>query len=300
MRGRDEDTGEFLGESRSQNRREALEVLALGEQLVELTPAQLARLPIPEDLLAHIEYSKRITSHGARKRQLAFLAKQMRREEDSTLEAIRDALSANSETSRREVAIMHRIERWRERLLAEGDGALGELLEEYPQADRQQLRTLVRNAQAEKARNKPPRAYREIYQVLRALMLPSQAGGDIQQDADEGAAEDVDENDCAARRHGAAFSRLSRPVHAGRPRRCRYGCQHAAQAWVPPTVRPSINSEGWPTPTGTLCPSLPQTPTPSSRARSLPIMRTFCMVSGPLPIRVAPLTGAVILPSSIR
>ena len=74
MRGRDEETGEFLGESRSQNRREALEVLALGEKLVGLTPAQLSRLPIPDDLMPHIEYSKKITSHGARKRQLAFLA----------------------------------------------------------------------------------------------------------------------------------------------------------------------------------------------------------------------------------
>ena len=171
MRGRDQETGEYLGESRSQNRREALEVLALGETLVALTPAQLARLPIPEGLLEHIEYSKRITSHGARKRQLAFLAKQMRREEDETLDAIRNALDANSETSRREVAIMHRMERWRERLLAEGDVALGELLDEHPEADRQALRTLVRNALAEKAKNKPPRAFREIYQVLRELML---------------------------------------------------------------------------------------------------------------------------------
>ncbi|WP_269791503.1 ribosome biogenesis factor YjgA [Stenotrophomonas sp. Iso1] len=186
MRGRDQDTGEFLGESRSQNRREALEILALGEQLVDLTPAQLARLPIPEGLLEHIEYSKRITSHGARKRQLAFLAKQMRREDDETLEAIRNALDANSETSRREVAIMHRMERWRERLLAEGDAALAELLDEHPEADRQELRTLVRNALAEKAKNKPPRAYREIYQVLRNLMLvPILAGLDAGVDDDE-------------------------------------------------------------------------------------------------------------------
>ncbi len=185
MRGRDEDTGEFFSESRSQNRREALEVLALGEKLVELTPAQLARLPLPEGLLEHIEYSKRITSHGARKRQLAFLAKQMRREDDATLEAIRDAMDANSETSRREVAIMHRIERWRERLLAEGDTVLAELLDEYPEADRQQLRTLVRNALAEKAKNKPPRAYREIYQVLRGLMLTPQIAAGMDADADE-------------------------------------------------------------------------------------------------------------------
>ncbi|WP_449467191.1 ribosome biogenesis factor YjgA [Stenotrophomonas humi] len=196
MRGRDQDTGEYLGESRSQNRREALEILALGEQLVDLTPAQLARLPIPEGLLEHIEYSKRITSHGARKRQLAFLAKQMRREEDETLDAIRNALDANSETSRREVAIMHRMERWRERLLAEGDVALAELLDEHPEADRQALRTLVRNALAEKAKNKPPRAYREIYQVLRNLMLvPLLAGLDAgSDDEDEDEDEEADDD----------------------------------------------------------------------------------------------------------
>ena len=194
MRGRDEDTGEFFSESRSQNRREALEVLALGEKLVELTAAQLARLPIPAELLEHIEYSKRITSHGARKRQLAFLAKQMRREDDATLDAIRDAMEANSETSKRAVALMHRIERWRERLLAAGDAALAELLDEYPDADRQALRTLVRNALAEKARNKPPRAFREIYQALRDLMLPAQsaaAAADADMAGDE--ADDTDE-----------------------------------------------------------------------------------------------------------
>lgn len=187
MRGRDEETGEFLDKSRKQKRGEALEVLALGEKLVSLTPAQLARLPIPEDLLPHIAECKRITAHIAHKRQLAFLAKHMRREEDATLEAIRDALDANSETSRREVAMMHRVEDWRERLLDDGDKALAALLDEYPQADRQQLRTLVRNAQAEKAKNKPPRAYREIYQVLRGLMLPAALGLKVATDDDTGA-----------------------------------------------------------------------------------------------------------------
>ena len=176
MRGRDEDTGEFLDISRSQNRRDALDVLALGEKLVALTPAQLARVPVPEDLLPHIAEAKRITAHIAHKRQLAFLAKHMRREDDAALDAIRDALDANSDTGRREVAMMHRAEDWRERLMNEGDTALAALLNDYPQADRQQLRTLVRNAQAEKAKNKPPRAYREIFQVLRTLMLPAALG----------------------------------------------------------------------------------------------------------------------------
>ena len=184
MRGRDEETGEYRDISRSENRRQALEVLALGEQLVGLTPAQLAKLPIPEDLMPHIEYTKRITSHGARKRQLAFLAKQMRRESDEVLQAIRDVLDASSEVSRREVAQMHRVEQWRERLLSQGDAALAELIAQFPDADRQQLRTLVRNALAEKARNKPPRAFRELFQVLRELLASGAAAG-LAEDAAE-------------------------------------------------------------------------------------------------------------------
>lgn len=196
MRGRDEETGEFLDISRSQNRRDALDVLALGEKLVSLTPAQLARVPVPEDLLPHIAEAKRITAHIAHKRQLAFLAKHMRREDEATLDAIRDALDVNSETSRREVAALHRAEDWRERLLKDGDKALSTLLEEYPQADRQQLRTLVRNAQAERAKNKPPRAFRELYQVLRTLFVPAALGLDaVASDSDADAdADDLDDD----------------------------------------------------------------------------------------------------------
>ena len=194
MRGRDEETGEYRDISRSENRRQALEVLALGEQLVGLTPAQLAKLPIPEDLMPHIEYTKRITSHGARKRQLAFLAKQMRRESDEALQAIRDVLDASSEVSRREVAQMHRVEQWRERLLSQGDAALAELIAQFPDADRQQLRTLVRNALAEKARNKPPRAFRELFQVLRELLASGAAAGLAEDAAEPGTAPaDADE-----------------------------------------------------------------------------------------------------------
>lgn len=179
MRGRDENTGEFLSPSRSQQRRDALEVLELAEKLASLTPTQLAKLPIPEDLLPHLEHTRKITAHIARKRQLAFLAKQMRREDDEALEAIRDALDEDGVAARREVAAMHRVEAWRERLLADGDAALAELLEEHPAADRQHLRQLVRNANEEKLRNKPPRAFRELFRELRTLLL---GGSNGQQD----------------------------------------------------------------------------------------------------------------------
>jgi ribosome-associated protein len=171
MRGNDPETGEFLGPSRTQQRREALEVRGLSERLVALPPAQLGKLPIPETLMEHILETQRITSHIAHKRQLQFLAKQMRRESDETLEAIRDAMDAGGESARRETAVLHRVEQWRARLLEDGDAALGELLDEYPSADRQHLRQLVRNAGDERAKNKPPHAYRELFRELRELLV---------------------------------------------------------------------------------------------------------------------------------
>ena len=173
MRGKDPESGEFLAPSRSQDRRDALAVLALGERLAGLTDAQLAKLPVPDALLPHILETRRITSHIARKRQLAFLAKQMRREDDETLDAIRDALDEKGEAARLETAAMHRAEAWRERLLGDGDAALGELLDAYPDADRQQLRQLVRSALDERRKDKPPRAYRELCRAIRALEGPA-------------------------------------------------------------------------------------------------------------------------------
>jgi ribosome-associated protein len=182
MRGRDDDTGDYLGPSRSEQRRAALDVLALAQQLVALSAAQLAKLPIPEDLLPHIRDTQRITSHVAHKRQLAFLAKQMRREDDATLDAIRDALDAGGEAGRRETALLHRVEGWRDRLLSDGDLALADLLVEHPDADRQHLRQLVRNAIEERNRNKPPHAARELFRALRELM--ADAGETDGDDAD--------------------------------------------------------------------------------------------------------------------
>ena len=178
MRGIDEESGEYLGPSRSQQRREALEVRALGEQLVALPPGRLEKLPIPDDLLPHIVDTQRISSHIARKRQLQFLAKQMRREDDETLHAIRDALDAGGEAARQETALLHRIEAWRERLLQDGDEALAALLVEHPQADRQQLRQLVRNVHAERKKGKPPHAFRELFRLLRETVGEQAPGED--------------------------------------------------------------------------------------------------------------------------
>ena len=171
MRGKDEETGEFLSPSRSQQRRDALDVLALAGQLATLEPGRLARLPVPEHLLPHIAEARRITSHIARKRELAFLAKLMRRHDSTAFDSVRAALGENRDRQRQETAAMHRLEALRERLLGEaGDTALSGLIAQHPDVDRQQLRSLIRQARVEQATpNKPPRAYRELFQLLKSL-----------------------------------------------------------------------------------------------------------------------------------
>jgi ribosome-associated protein len=166
----DEPHDEIPEPSRSQLRREALDIFKLAEALVVLGEAELARVPLAGDLHDEVQRTRTITSHIARKRQTQFLAKQLRKLDEEDIAAIRDVLGANRDKAHRETAAMHRIETWRERLLDEGDDALAEFIALHPSANRQHLRQLARNALAERKANKPLQAYRELFRELRAVL----------------------------------------------------------------------------------------------------------------------------------
>ena len=157
--------------SRSQLRREALDVLKLAQTLAGLSDAQLAHLPLDDDLRAEVARTRAVTQQIARKRQSQYLAKQMRKLDDAELDAIRAALEHDRDHARRETAALHRVEQWRERLIGEGDVALSELLQEFPSADRQHLRQLARNARLEREQNRPLHAFHELFRTLRDLLL---------------------------------------------------------------------------------------------------------------------------------
>lgn len=160
-----------LAPSRTELRREALDVLVLAERLLELSPSARERLDLGEAVQREVAMTLSIHSHGARKRQVQFLAKQLRRDADS-LAVVRAAVEARTDTRRRDAAELHRIERWRDRLLDEGDAAIGDLLTEHPEHgfERQQLRTLVRQATAERAAGRPPAAARQLFKLLREAL----------------------------------------------------------------------------------------------------------------------------------
>ncbi|MGN6481176.1 ribosome biogenesis factor YjgA [Luteibacter sp.] len=168
-----DDDEEDFGPSRTENRRNALDILKLANQLVELPPSRIPKLNLPEDIIDEIGRTRKVTAHIARKRQMAYLAKLMRRHGDEAFADARAALGEDRDRQRQEAAHMHRLEAAREKLLEGGDSAMGELFDKHPELDRQHLRSLVRQARAEREANKPLHAFREIYRILKELEAAS-------------------------------------------------------------------------------------------------------------------------------
>ncbi len=151
--------------SKSQRKRDALALQALADEMVRLSPAELASVPLPVNLRDGV-MSARELSRGAYRRQVRYLGRLLR---ETDVAPIRSAVDAHRSTSHEDKARLKRLERWRERLMEEGDAAVAELLDEYAHADAQQLRQLLRNAHKEHAVGRPPRSFRQLFRFLREL-----------------------------------------------------------------------------------------------------------------------------------
>lgn len=163
----DEDQEEIIWVSKSEIKRDAEDLKQLGEKLVNLTKANLTKVPLDDSLKDAIELAQRLQKEE-RRRQLQYIGKLLR---SIDAEPIREALEKIENKHNQQQAMLHKLEILRDELVAKGDVALTDLLNEHPSADRQQLRNLVRAAQKEKEQNKPSKAYREIYQILKTLIL---------------------------------------------------------------------------------------------------------------------------------
>ena len=163
----DEDQEEIIWVSKSEIKRDAEDLKQLGEKLVNLTKANLTKVPLDDSLKDAIELAQRLQKE-ARRRQLQYIGKLLR---SIDAEPIREALEKIENKHNQQQAMLHKLEILRDELVAKGDAALTDLLNERPSADRQQLRNLIRAAQKEKEQNKLSKAYREIYQILKTLIL---------------------------------------------------------------------------------------------------------------------------------
>ena len=154
---------EIIWVSKSEIKRDSEQLKKLGAELIELSPQNLAKIPLDEDLKEAIRQAQNFKLE-ARRRQIQFIGKLLRNRDP---EPIQDALNKVKNRHNQRQALLHKLELVRDQLIAMGDNALNHLMNEYSHLDRQHIRNLIRIAQKEKETNKPPKAYRDIYQYLK-------------------------------------------------------------------------------------------------------------------------------------
>ena len=183
--------------SRTELKRESDELQKLGESLLTLRADLMAKVDLPEKLVEAVAEAKRITNFEGKRRQMQFIGKLMRKLDEEAVEGVRAALLEQSQGSAQETLQLHLAEQWRDRLISD-DSACGEWLKSFPSTDSQQLRALIRQARkdapavsaatvSQGLAPRQSRAYREIFQLVRAEM--SQA------DSQDGNSADLDDQD---------------------------------------------------------------------------------------------------------
>ncbi len=160
------------GPSRSQRKRDAAELKDLGVELVRLSEADLAALPLSEKLRDAVELARRITAHGGAARQRQLIGKILRH---TDVTAIRSAIEAQLLDRRILAREFHRIENWRNRVVADGEPAIEALLAAEPDLDPALLRRLADTARHEAALGRPPAASRELFRWLREALAADDA-----------------------------------------------------------------------------------------------------------------------------
>lgn len=156
---------------KQQQKREAEAAQTLGATLVELPEAQFKRLldkaELPDTLREALLLCRSMKAREGRRRQLQYIGKLMRGIDAAPIQQMLAEVERGGQLA---TAQLHHIERWRERLLAEGDEAFKELLCLHPEADAPHIQQLIISARHEFSLQQPPRAARKLFKYLRELM----------------------------------------------------------------------------------------------------------------------------------
>lgn len=156
--------------SKTKRKQQMHELQDLGAELVELSKDALTKTPMSDDLRAAVREYQRLNAHEARRRQLQYIGKIMRNEDTAPIREKLDQLKGTSSVA---TAQLHLIERWRNEMVAD-DAAFTRFIGEHRHADAQALRTLVRNARKEAEQSKPPKAFRELFQFIKTVLVNAQ------------------------------------------------------------------------------------------------------------------------------
>ena len=148
--------------SKTQRKRQMSELQDVGAALVALSPEQLARFELPERLRDALLQCQGITKHEARRRQMQYIGKLMRGVDAAP---IVEQLSALQAPSRRQTALFHLAEQWRDDILRDDD-AIQRFAREFPAANLQRLKALAGAAREERSAGRAPKHVRELFHAI--------------------------------------------------------------------------------------------------------------------------------------
>lgn len=160
------DERDDVEKSRTRLKKEAAALQKMGVQLVALSDDQLRRMGLPAVLMNAIHAIRPMKSHGARRRQMQYIGTLMRSIDAASIE---QALLEIEQGGYRQAMEFHRIERWRDQLMAGEKAVFEEIVDTFPDADRQRLGQLVRSARKEKDKRAPARSARNLFRYLTRL-----------------------------------------------------------------------------------------------------------------------------------
>ena len=152
--------------SKTRRKKQMHDLQSIGATLVKLSPEKLARLDLPEVLRDAVLEAQRFTKHEAVRRQLQYIGKIMR---DVDADPIVEKLNEMEAPSRKQTAVFHVAEKWRQALVDDPE-QVDAFVKEFPDADPHRLRELATGAVEEKRAGLPPRRFRELFHVLNAIL----------------------------------------------------------------------------------------------------------------------------------
>jgi len=157
--------------SKSERKRAQLELQSLGERLINLPDEVRRSLALDERLEEAIETARRMTSHGAIRRQKQYIGKLMR---DVDPTPIRSLIAARDATAGQDKKVFAEAEHWRERLV-ESPGALAEYESEVGgSATIEHLLEELRHVRDQRGEH---RLRRELFRAIHASLVARSADG---------------------------------------------------------------------------------------------------------------------------
>ena len=152
--------------SKTQRKKASHELQDLGQALVDLPESRVRDLAIPENLRDAVHQYRRTKTHEGRRRQMQYIGKLMRGvDTDPIRQAVIDMQLGRAKDS----LALHEAERWRAELVASDDAVTG-FLQQFPGADAQQLRSLIRSARKDASQapeQRSGRTFRELFQFIK-------------------------------------------------------------------------------------------------------------------------------------